>query len=99
MSLTEHQKKFLRARGHTLKPVILVGQAGYSQALLAEFDRALTDHELIKVRVRGAERSDRDAIFAELSTHGRAELVQRIGNVGLFYRVHPERPRIILPDA
>ncbi|HSN70332.1 MAG TPA: ribosome assembly RNA-binding protein YhbY [Steroidobacteraceae bacterium] len=99
MQLSETQKKYLRGRGHALKPVILVGQAGASDPLLAEFDRALTDHELVKVKVRGAEREQRDEILASLSGATDAALVQRIGNVGLFYRPHPERPRIMLPDA
>jgi len=99
MSLSDHQKRYLRGRGHDLKPVILVGQAGCSESVLAEFDRALTDHELIKVKVRGAARSERDAILHQLSAAGRADLVQRIGNIGLFYRPHPEQPRIMLPDA
>ena len=99
MQLTESQKKYLRGRGHPLKPVILVGQAGFSTALAAEFDRALTDHELVKVKVRGAERAERDTVLAQLAAAGGAELVQRIGNTGLFYRPHPERPRIMLPDV
>jgi RNA-binding protein len=99
MHLTEAQKKYLRGRGHPLKPVILVGQAGFSTPLAEEFDRALTDHELVKVKVRGADRSGRDAIFARLAASASAELVQRIGNTGLFYRPHPERPRIMLPDV
>jgi RNA-binding protein len=99
MELTEKQKKHLRGRAHAIKPVLLVGQNGFSDALQLEFERALKDHELVKVRVRGAERDDRDALLGQLATTTDATLVQRIGNVGLFYRPNPERPRIILPDA
>jgi RNA-binding protein len=98
MNLTEKQKKHLRGLGHALKPVILVGQVGDSQGLRVELDRALADHELIKVKVRGAARAARDVLLDALVASSGASLVQRIGNVGLLYRQHPERPRIMLPD-
>ncbi len=100
MKLTEHQKKFLRGRGHQLKPLIMVGDAGLSEPLLAEFESTLDHHELLKVRVRVGDRDARDEIIAKLCETGRAELVQRIGNVALLYRPNlnkkPEK-RIRLP--
>ena len=86
MNLTEQQKKFLRGRGHQLKPLIMVGDAGLSEPLLAEFESTLDHHELLKVRVRVGDRDARDEIIAQLCETGRAELVQRIGNVALLYR-------------
>ncbi len=86
MNLTEQQKKFLRGRGHQLKPLIMVGDAGLSKPLLAEFESTLDHHELLKVRVRVGDRDARDEIIAQLCETGRAELVQRIGNVALLYR-------------
>jgi RNA-binding protein len=62
-----------------------------------ELDGALTAHELVKVRARVGDREERDAIFASLAEQTGSTLVQRIGNVGVFYRPHKERPRIILP--
>jgi RNA-binding protein len=96
--LTEAQKRHLRRLGHDRKPIVLAGKGGVGAALLAELDRALTDHELVKIRARAADRDERDAMLAELARATRAELVQRIGHVALFYRAHPERPRILLPD-
>ena len=100
MNLNEAQKKFLRGRGHQLKPLIMVGDAGLSDSLLAEFESTLDHHELIKVRVRVGDRDARDEIVATLCRKGRAELVQRIGNVALLYRPNlnkkPEK-RIRLP--
>ena len=100
MNLTEPQKKYLRGRGHQLKPLIMVGDAGLSEPLLAEFESTLDHHELLKVRVRVGDRDARDEIIAKLCETGRAELVQRIGNVALLYRPNlnkkPEK-RIRLP--
>ena len=67
-------------------------------ALVAELDRALTDHELVKVRARAADRDEREAVLVQLARATGAELVQRIGHVALFYRANPDRKRILLPD-
>jgi RNA-binding protein len=97
MPLTEPQKKYLRRLGHDRNPVVLVGQNGVSPNLVAELDRALHDHELVKVRARVGDRDERDAILAELASSTRSELVQRIGHVALYYRPNPEKPGILLP--
>ena len=97
MPLTEPQKKYLRRLGHDRNPVVLVGQNGISPNLVAELDRALHDHELVKVRARVGDRDERDAILAELASSTRSELVQRIGHVALYYRPNPEKPGILLP--
>lgn len=100
MNLNEHQKKFLRGLGHQLKPLVMVGDAGLSEPVLAEFESTLDHHELIKVRVRVGDREARDAIIGRLCAMSKAELVQRIGNVALLYRPNlkkkPEK-RIRIP--
>jgi RNA-binding protein len=100
MDLNEHQKKHLRGLGHQLKPLVMVGDAGLSESLLAEFESTLDHHELIKVRVRVGDREARDGIIASLCETSGAVLIQRIGNVALLYRPNlskkPER-RIKLP--
>lgn len=97
MSLSESQKKFLRGMGHPLKPIISIGNAGLSESLLKEFDSSINHHELIKVRVRAADRAARDELIAALCRQSEAELVTRIGNVALIYRKNPESPKIPLP--
>lgn len=97
MALSEHQKKFLRGLGHQLKPVVMVGDAGLSDAVLNEFDHSIRHHELIKVRVRAGDRDTRDEIIGDLCNKGGAELVTRIGNVALMYRRNDEEPKIPLP--
>ena len=97
MSLSESQKKFLRGMGHPLKPIISIGNAGLSESLLKEFDSSINHHELIKVRVRAADRAARDELIVALCRQAKAELVTRIGNVALVYRKNPESPKIPLP--
>ncbi|MGH8197250.1 MAG: YhbY family RNA-binding protein [Steroidobacteraceae bacterium] len=99
MALTEHQRKHLRRLGHALHPIVLVGQRGLCESVAAEMRRALDDHELIKVRARVGSREDRDAVLAELARQTASELVNRIGNVGLFYKRNSKIQRLLLPDS
>lgn len=97
MKLSEKQRKHLRGLGHALKPVISIGQAGASDAVVAETVRALSDHELIKVRVSGMERDARDEALVALATRTQSVLVSQIGHTGLLYRRNLEKTRILLP--
>lgn len=97
MSLSESQKKYLRGLGHALKPVVMVGDAGLTDAVRAEFESSLEHHELIKIRVKVGDRAARDTIIEALCKSNDAELVQRIGNMALVYRENPEKKRIRLP--
>ena len=99
MELSERQRKYLRGLGHALNPVLLVGSAGMSEAVVAEAKRALHDHELIKVKFRGAERGARDAGLAELATATESVMVQKIGHTALYYKRRIDRPGIVIPDA
>jgi RNA-binding protein len=98
MALTEKQRKYLRRLGHSMSPVVLLGNAGLTDGVVNELDRALTDHELVKVGARVGERSARDAALDALAHRTSSEIVQRIGNVGLFYRRRKDLPKILLPD-
>jgi RNA-binding protein len=99
MELSERQRKYLRGLGHALNPVVLIGSAGVTPAVTAEVKRALHDHELIKVKFRGAERDARDAGLTELATATESELIQRIGHTALYYKRRNDRPGIVIPDA
>ncbi len=96
-TLSEKQRKYLRGLGHGRDPIVLIGQSGLSAGVTKELDLALDAHELVKVRARVGDRDERDLIFEELTKQTSSALVQRIGNVGLFYRRHKEKPKIILP--
>jgi len=90
IALTPRERQALKAQAHALKPVVLLGAAGLSAAALKEIDRALTAHELIKVRVPGDDRDEREALFAEVAETLSAARVQAIGKLLLFYRPAPE---------
>lgn len=89
MSLSQAQKKAFRSIGHHLNPVVTVSENGISEGVLAELDRALGDHELIKVKLALPERDDRAAMLDELVEASGAELVQKIGKMALLYRRNP----------
>ncbi len=96
MPLTENQKRQLRKLGHNMKPVVMIGANGYTDAVNEEINLALEHHELIKVRVCGAERDSRDQMIKEMSERNKAELIQRIGHIALLFRRNKEKPRIEL---
>jgi RNA-binding protein len=79
--------------------VILMGNAGLTDAVVHATAEALAAHELIKVRLPGLEREDRDATLHLLAERTSSALVTRIGHVAVLYRRHPEVPRIVLPAA
>ncbi|NLC08555.1 MAG: ribosome assembly RNA-binding protein YhbY [Gammaproteobacteria bacterium] len=90
MSLTQEQKKHFKSIGHHLKPVVTVAEQGLKENLMAELDRALNDHELIKIQLRIAEREDRQTILTELCQQSSSILVQSIGKMALIYRKNPK---------
>lgn len=89
MPLTNEQKKQYKSIGHHLKPVLIVSENGLTEGVQAELERALNDHELIKVQLRITERDDRRALMEELCKIGSCELVQSIGKMALIYRKNP----------
>ena len=90
MPLTNEQKKQYKSIGHHLKPVLIVSENGLTEGVQAELERALSDHELIKVQLRITERDDRKAVTDELCRLGNCELVQSIGKMALIYRKNPK---------
>lgn len=86
MSLTPEQKKQYRTLGHDLNPIVTVAGKGLSENIQLEVDRALEDHELIKVKFAVGDRTLKKALIRELCTIVEAELVQEIGNIALIYR-------------
>lgn len=90
MSLSQAQKKAFRSIGHHLNPVVMISENGISEGVLAELDRALNDHELIKVKFALPERDERSAMLEELIEASGAELVQKIGKMALLYRRNPQ---------
>jgi RNA-binding protein len=97
MSLTKTQIRHLRSLGHALKPVVIIGNGGLSDGVVAELNQSLEHHELMKVKVNAADREERDALIVQICSSIRCELVQRIGHIALVYRP-AEKPALKLPD-
>ena len=85
-TLSTAEKKILRAKSYSLKPVVIIGQRGVSEAVLSEIDLSLEAHELMKVRFRGADREERANLSSSIAEGTGAELVYKIGAVAVFYR-------------
>jgi RNA-binding protein len=96
LELSVDQRKYLKAQAHALKPVVMIGAHGLSEAVIKETERALAAHELIKIRVLGDERELRASYLAEICNTLNAAPVQQIGKLLLVYRPAKE-PRLRLP--
>lgn len=90
LPLARDERLRLKARAHHLQPVVLLGANGLTPAVLREIDRALTAHELIKVRVPGDDRAAREAIYAQVADDLSAACVAAIGKLAIFYRPRPD---------
>ncbi|MDN3640900.1 ribosome assembly RNA-binding protein YhbY [Simiduia curdlanivorans] len=90
MPISSDRKKQFRQIGHNLKPIVMVAEKGLSEGLLGEIERALEDHELIKVKIAINDRESRKLAIAELCKLARAEVVQEIGKVALIFRAARE---------
>lgn len=89
-SVDRDTRRELKRIAHHLDPVILVGDQGVSDAVIAETERALADHELIKVRIHAADRDARRELGEALATACSAAVVQSIGKVAVLFRKNPE---------
>ena len=94
-ALAGFQKRALRARAHGLQPVVQVGAAALTDAVREALDRALLDHELVKVRMH--QPTDKKAQARELAAATGATLCGLVGHTVILYRPHPDGPRIPLP--
>jgi RNA-binding protein len=83
-------KKDLKAQAHHLKPVIIIGSKGLTPALIEETNYALQAHELIKVKVNGEDKSNRQAIAMSLCDQLKADFIQLIGSIAIIYRKNKE---------
>lgn len=91
-ALTPRERAHLKARAHALEPVVQIGGAGATDTVVAEVDRALTAHELIKIKVASDDRVARVAIGDEICSRTDATAVHRVGKVLILWRPRPELP-------
>lgn len=93
MDLKPQQIRELKRLAHHLKPVVIVGQQGLGEGVLNEIDSALEIHELIKVKLAGADKQDRDQLSRVIVERLKPALVQIIGRVAIFYRPNPKKKK------
>ena len=84
--LSIQERKRLRQIGHALNPVVMLGGQGLSENVIEEINRALNDHELIKVKVVAEDREARQAMIAEIAEKTDAQIAQTIGKIVLLYK-------------
>ena len=94
--LSSTHKKTLRRLAHDLKPIVWIGDAGLSRAVLSEIESALVRHQIIKVRVRASDRDERRRFIERICAESKAELVQRVGHTATFYRRNPESASLLV---
>ena len=86
LSLSVAQRLELKGRAHTLKPIVIIGNAGLTPAVLDEIERSLKSHDLLKIRVMNDDREAREAMLQEICEQLKAGPVQHIGKVLVVYR-------------
>ena len=97
MALNVKQRQHLKALAHHRKPVVQVGNAGITAAVIKEIELALGRHELLKIRLPGVEREARTEMLKKICEATGADAVQEIGRVAIVYR-RAEKPRLVLPE-
>ena len=90
IQLTAKERSRLKARAHALEPNVSVGHAGATKAVITEVDRALTRHELIKVKVQLDDRDERKQVGDALAAGADAAVVHRVGKIVILFRPKPE---------
>ena len=86
MTTSSADKKYLRSLGHRLKPVVTVASNGLTESVVAEIERALDDHELIKIKLAVGDREAKGIAIDEICHQCNAQSIQSIGHVVLLYR-------------
>lgn len=95
--LNGKQLRHLRGLGHDLKPIVQVGRDGIDDGVVAAVNQALTDHELVKIKLGEAVELDRQEAAEAIAQRTGSEVAQVLGNTMLLYRADPDDPVIVLP--
>jgi RNA-binding protein len=92
IQLTARERAHLKARAHSLEPSVQIGQGGLTDEVVVEVDRALTAHELIKIKILGDDRKERVAVSNAVCERTNASFVQRVGKVTVLWRPNEREP-------
>ena len=99
VTLSGKQVRHLRSLGHHLEPVVQLGKLGYTDQAQTAIDEALTQHELVKIRIGTECPQDRKELATTVPDSLKASLAQALGRTLLLYRKHPKKPVIKLPPS
>jgi RNA-binding protein len=91
MNLNKKQIQHLKGLAHSLKPVVLLGNNGLTEAVVAEIDFALNHHELIKIKIPSEDRETKLLIVEAICRETKATKIQIIGKTLILYRQSPEK--------
>jgi RNA-binding protein len=94
MALTPKQRSFLRGKAHHLNPVVMLGKEGVSESVIKATEKALEDHELIKIKVPSDDQDEFHSTVNDLMAKTKAEVVQKIGHLLVIYRPSKEPGRV-----
>ena len=98
MKLTKEHIHALKGLAHPMKPVLIMGEKGVTESFLAEAERAIEYHELIKIRISGDDRETKKEIAAEITAALNANMIQHIGNVITLFKRNHEAPKIFFSN-
>jgi RNA-binding protein len=93
------QRRHLRGLAHALDPVVQIGKEGIDERVVGAVREALRAHELIKVRVLESAPLGKDEAGEQLSLEAGAYVVGKVGRIVMLYRMHEEKPKIVLPKT
>ena len=98
LSLAPTQRRFLRTHAHALHPVVMIGNAGLSEAVWKELESSLKSHELIKVKIASDDKNMREGVLNEICAKLIAAPVQHIGKILVIYKA-AKKPKLALPKT
>lgn len=96
MTLSNKQKQFLKSQAHDLKPIVMIGNHGLTEAVLVEIEQATAYHELIKIKISAEDRETKQLIIEAILRETKAFKVQNIGSILTIYKPSPDN-KITLP--
>ena len=97
MALSKTQIRYLRSLAHDLSPLVLLGNKGATAAVVKELNQTLDIHELVKVKLSGGDKDEREAQIEFLVSGTQAEQIHQIGHVVVLFRRNADEPKIALP--
>lgn len=98
MNLNKKQIQHLKGLAHSLKPTILLGSNGLTEAVVAEIDYTLSHHELIKIKIPTDDKETKSLIVDAICRETNSTMIQVIGKTLIIFRQSEEK-KIHIPKV